>query len=150
MQELLREYFGEIAILIYILYPLLRLLWNRLSRKGDAAPKPEKAARKARAPRRAERSPASKPPPAPAPPAAPQRSPEADFLEAARSRAQALKQETMRVLARAEGDPHLQRLVPSLRKDLLGRVEAIERSLSGRPTMSLMRWCGLTAVSAIW
>ena len=140
MQELLKEYFGEIALLIYILYPLLKRLWNRLNKKGDAAPKPDKAARKTRARRRAERSPPPEPrrepPVTPPPPAVPQRSPEADFLEAARSQAQTLKQEATRLLARAEMDPRLQRLLPSLRDDLLGRVEAIERSLDGRPTMS--------------
>ncbi|MBT8451566.1 MAG: hypothetical protein KJO40_06340 [Deltaproteobacteria bacterium] len=136
MQELLKEYFGEIALLIYILYPLIKRLWNRLNKKGDAAPKPEKGAREARAPKRAQRPPPREPPPAPLPPAVPQRSPEADFLEAARSQAQTLKQEATRLLGRAEMDPRLQRLVPSLRDDLLGRVDAIERSLGGRPTMS--------------
>lgn len=140
MQELLKEYFGEIALLIYILYPLLKRFWNRLNKKGDAAPKPEKAASEARVPKRAKRPPPPEPrpapPAAPPPPAVPQRSPEAEFLEAARSQAQTLKREATRLLGRAEMDPRLQRLVPSLRADLLGRVEAIERSLGGRPTMS--------------
>ena len=132
MLELLKEYFGEIAILIYILYPLLKRAWDRLNKKGDTAPKPRKAARKARAPGQVKRS----PPPTPRPPAVPQRSPEADFLEAARSQVLALKQEATLLQARVEGDPRLQRLAPSLREDLLGRVEVIERSLDGRPTMS--------------
>ncbi len=53
MQELLKEYFGEIAILIYILYPLLKRAWARLNKKGDTAPKPKKAARKTRSPSQA-------------------------------------------------------------------------------------------------
>ncbi len=132
MQELLKEYFGEIAILIYILYPLLKRVWNRLNKKGDPAPKPKKAARKTRAAKEARPSPR----PPPRVPAVAKRAPEADFLEAARTQLVGLKQEANQLLARAEGDPRLQRLVPALREDLLGRVAVIERSLSGAPTMS--------------
>jgi len=128
MQELLKEYFAEIAILIYILYPLLKRAWNRLNKKGDPSPKREKAGRKTQAPKQAKRT--------PRPPPQPRRAPEADFLEAARSQVLGLKQDATQSLARAEGDPRLQRLVPALREDLLGRVEVIERSLSGAPTMS--------------
>jgi len=132
MQELLKEYFGEIAILIYILYPLLKRAWNRLNKKGDRAPKPKKAARKTRAAKQARPSPR----PPPRMPAVTKRAPEADFLEAARTQLLGLKQEANQLLARAEGDPRLQRLVPALREDLLGRIGVIERSLSGAPTMS--------------
>jgi len=132
MQELLKEYFAEIAILIYILYPLLKRAWNRLNKKGDPSPKREKAVRKTHAPKQAKRSPR----PPPQPPAVAKRAPEADFLEAARSQALGLKQDATQLLARAEDDPRLQRLVPALREDLLGRVEVIERSLGGAPTMS--------------
>ena len=132
MQELLKEYFGEIAILIYILYPLLKRVWARLNKKGDPAAKPKKAARKTRAPKQARPSPQ----PPPRPPAVAKRAPEADFLEAARTKLLGLKQEATPLLVRAESDPRLQRLVPALRDDLLGRIAVIERSLSGTPTMS--------------
>ena len=132
MQELLKEYFGEIAILIYILYPLLKRAWARLNKKRDPAAKPKKATRKTRAPKQAKPSPR----PPPRVPSVAKRAPEADFLEAARTQLLSLKQEATQSLARAEGDPRLQRLVPALRDDLLGRIAVIERSLSGAPTMS--------------
>jgi hypothetical protein len=133
MQELLKEYFAEIAILIYILYPLLKRAWARLQKKGDTPRKPKNAVRKTRAPKQAR---PTSPRPAPRLPTVAKPAPQADFLEAARTQLLGLKQEATQLLARAEGDPRLQRLVPALREDLLGRLEGIERSLRGRPTMS--------------
>ncbi|MGB3051591.1 MAG: hypothetical protein WBB42_11370, partial [Polyangiales bacterium] len=133
MQELLKEYFAEIAILIYILYPLLKRAWARLQKKGDTPRKPKKAVRTTRAPKQAR---PTSPRPAPRLPTVAKPAPQADFLEAARTQLLGLKQEATQLLARAEGDPRLQRLVPALREDLLGRLEGIERSLRGRPTMS--------------
>ena len=72
----------------------------------------------------------------PRPPTVAKRAPQADFLEAARSQLLGLKQEATQLLVRAEGDPRLQRLVPAVREDLLGRLDVIERSLRGTPTMS--------------
>ena len=39
-------------------------------------------------------------------------------------------------MSRAQTTPRLARLVPALREDLLGRVETLQRSLSGSPTLS--------------
>ncbi|MGB5701674.1 MAG: hypothetical protein WBM48_02560, partial [Polyangiales bacterium] len=68
--------------------------------------------------------------------AAAQRPKEAEFLEAARKRLARLKQESAGLLLKAETDPRLTRLAPALREDLLGRIETIERSLRGSPTIS--------------
>ena len=130
MEELLKEHLGEIALLIYILYPLLKRWWNRLKKKGDSAPKPKEAV--AKAPKRTRRSPR---PPERLPSAA-KRAPQADFLGAARNQLTALKEGSTLLLARAEGDPRLLRLVPALREDLLGRLALIERSLQGSPPLS--------------
>ncbi len=132
MEELLKEYLGEIALLIYILYPLLKRGWDRLKKKGDAARKPKEALAKASAAKQ------SGPAPGPArrAPAAVQPAPQVDFLGAARARLSGLKEEATELLVRAEGDPRLTRLVPALREDLLGRLASIERSLQGSPTMS--------------
>ncbi|MGB5283752.1 MAG: hypothetical protein WBN29_04535, partial [Polyangiales bacterium] len=113
MEELLKEYLGEIALLIYILYPLLKRAWDRFHKKGEpAARKPKKAAAKARTPK----PPARKAPGRPQHlPAVAKASPQADFLAAARTQLAGLKQEATQLLARAEGDPRLLRLVPALR-----------------------------------
>jgi hypothetical protein len=61
---------------------------------------------------------------------------EPDFLAAARAQLERLKQETSRLLTRAESDPRLTRLVPALREDLLARLDVIDRALGGSPTLS--------------
>ena len=134
MEELLKEYLGEIALLIYILYPLLKRAWDRFNKKGEpAARKPKKAEAKARTPK----PPARKAPGRPQQlPAVAKASPQADFLAAARTQLAGLKQEATQFLARAEADPRLLRLVPALREDLLGRLGMIERSLQGSPTLA--------------
>jgi hypothetical protein len=47
-----------------------------------------------------------------------------------------LRQEALGLIARADADPRLSRLVPALREDLLERIDAVERSLGGTPTLS--------------
>lgn len=138
MQELLKEHLGEIALLIYILYPFLKRLWTR-GKKGEKASKPKEATAKTRAPKRAR--PPARPKAEPGRQSPPTREPakrpaEADFLGAAQSQLTGLKKEASRLLAKAETDPRLVRLVPALREDLLGRAEIIERSLRSSPTLS--------------
>ncbi len=139
MPDWVSEHIGEIALLIYILYPLLKRWWDRRKQKRQHRRKPAEA--KTEAPttvRERTTAPRPRPPPAPMQPpaAAPKRPSESDFLMAARAQVDRLKQETSRLLARAEGDPSLARLVPALRDDLLGRLSLVERSLGGAATLS--------------
>jgi hypothetical protein len=137
MGELLREHLAEIALLIYILYPLFKRWRDRQKKKREraaqtpetTAPAPEQSQPSPKAPRKPRRR--------PQPEAAAARRPtEADFLATARTRLDRLKEETVRLLARAESDPRLARLVPALREDLLVRLEQVDRSLSSSPTLS--------------
>jgi hypothetical protein len=140
MNEVLKEHLGEIALLIYILYPLLKRWWDRTKRKGEQSGKsPNKAARTPE-PKQAPPSPPTArptraPQPAPTLPHAP-RPTEADLLAAAQTQLERLKRDATERLLRAEDDPRLLRLAPALRDDLLGRLETIERSLRSRPTLS--------------
>ncbi|MGB8332211.1 MAG: hypothetical protein WCE62_18955 [Polyangiales bacterium] len=138
MEELLKERLGEIALLIYILYPLLKRWWDRRRSKKEPtgeAPQPSPAA-----PERARPS-----PPAVEPTRAPQamstsedakRTTEADLLAAASAQLEELKHQASQQLARAESDPRLLRLAPALRDDLLDRLDMIERSLRNHPNPS--------------
>ena len=121
MEEVLREHLGEIALLIYILYPLLKRWWNRNKKKSERAAK-------APPPTRATKT-------APATGGATRPS-EADFLAAAQSQLERLKEAASLQLARAESDPRLLRLAPTLHEDVLGRLGEIERSIRSRPTLS--------------
>ncbi|KPK14952.1 MAG: hypothetical protein AMJ62_11320 [Myxococcales bacterium SG8_38] len=136
MEELLREHLGEIALLIYILFPLLKRLLDR--RKKKTAKKPSEA--EARAGKAAEQAPAPTPAsePVPARPAPLTEKPEAqpDFLGLARMELERIDQESTRLLRQAEANPRLARLVPALREDLAGRLQAIDLSLQGAPTLS--------------
>ena len=140
MPDWVSEHIAEIALLIYIFYPLLKRWWDRRKKKRQQKRQPTEA--KAGAPATPQdRTTTEQPrhPPAPKKPpatATPKRPSEADFLAAARAQVDRLKQETSRSLARAERDPRLARLVPALREDLLVRLNAIERSLSGGATLS--------------
>jgi len=137
MKELLKEYFGEIALLIYILYPLLRRLWNRAKKqKGDAGKPSEKPAEEPTA-RQKRARPLRKPGRQPRPqPAAAKRPAQADFLASAQMHLDRLKKEASRLLILVEGNPRLARLVPAVREDLLGRLELVGRSLQSGPTLS--------------
>ena len=142
MKELLREHLGEIALLIYILYPLFKRWRNRGKKKGEQARKSPETTDGAPAQKEPRRSPPARPPGSrPGPkrrpePVVARRPTEADFLAAARGQLDRLKQETSRLLTRAERDPRLLRLVPALREDLLGRLDVIERSLRSGSTLS--------------
>jgi hypothetical protein len=148
MPEWVREHIVEIALLIYILYPLLKRWRDRQKQKKERAGKSPQTTAEAPAPKQSRPSAPSpqgareprRPPQPPTPqkvePAAAKRPTEADFLDTARARLDRLKQETSRLLTRAQSDPRLVRLVPALREDLLGRLEAIDRSLKSSPTLS--------------
>jgi hypothetical protein len=142
MRELLTEHIGEIALLIYILYPLFKRFRDRQKKKREQAGTAQETTAKAPARREAPRAPASRQPvPDPRPASRPEpvvakRPTEPDFLAAARAQLDRLKQETSRLLTRAESDPRLVRLVPALREDLLGRLDEIDRSLKSSPTLS--------------
>lgn len=130
MEELLKDWLGTIAILIYIIYPLLKR-WQESRKKSR-----ERAAKATPKPGRAPEAPArAEPRPRPAP-AVERRPTEPDFLAAAQAQLARLKTETSRLLARAENDVRLARLVPALRQDLLERLDTIERSLRSSPTVS--------------
>jgi hypothetical protein len=143
MKDLLREYIGEIALLIYILFPLLKRWYDRRKkqRKRDARPaRPESAARTPTEPREeapsSERARAEPTEQRPKPPATKPRPAQPDFLGAARAEGERLEQEASRLLDQAITNPRLARVAPALRHDLLGRVGAIQRSLQGSPTLS--------------
>ncbi len=129
MPDWLSEHIGEIALLIYIVYPLIKRWWDRQKeRRGQKQTKPQTKPQTQTEARAQEKAPRQR--------HAETRPKEADFLEAARKRIGRLKQETARLLLMAQTDPRLARLVPALRDDLLGRIENIERSLRGSPTIS--------------
>ena len=142
MRELLTEHLGEIALLIYILYPLFKRWRDRQKKKREqterapdataGAPARKDAPRSARSPKAA-RDPRNKPRPVPA---AAKRPTEQDFAAAARAQLDRLRHEATKLLGHAESDPRLVRLVPALREDLLGRLDLIDRSLASSPTLS--------------
>ncbi len=136
------EYAAEIALLIYILYPLFKRWWDR--RKEARARKREQA--EARAESRPARTERGAPPPKPAerqPPPPRVETPKApsvqDFAGAARTKLEQLREQTVELLRRAETEPRLARLVPALREDLLGRLDEVERALSKNPTLSTVQ-----------
>ncbi|MBW2161913.1 MAG: hypothetical protein JRH14_18435 [Deltaproteobacteria bacterium] len=143
MRKLLTEHIGEIALLIYILYPLFKRWRNRQKKKREQAGTAKETT--ARAPARKREAPRAPPArqtardqrPVSRPEAVVTKQPtEADFVAAARAQLDRLKQETSRLLARAENAPRLARLVPALREDLLGRLDRVDRSLGSSPTLS--------------
>ena len=112
MPEWVSEHIVEIALLIYILYPLLKRWRDRQRRKREQAGKSPETSTEA--PARESRPSAPSPQPArepqrqPQPPPPPQVEPavakrptEADFLATARARLDRLKQQTSRLLTRA-------------------------------------------------
>jgi hypothetical protein len=140
--KFLTEHIGEIALLIYILYPLFKRWRDRQKKKREQAGTAQETTARAPARKKTPRAPASgKPTRAPRPVSRPEpvvtkRPAEPDFLAAARAQLERLKQETSRLLTRAESDPRLTRLVPALREDLLARLDVIDRALGGSPTLS--------------
>jgi len=137
MEELLKDWIGTIAILIYILYPLLKRWQERRKKKREQAGTSPETTAGAPTPEQARPSPQPAPEPRRRPePAVAKRPTEPDFLAAAQAQLDRLKEETSRLLARAQGDPRLARLVPALREDLLGRLDIIDGSLKSSPTLS--------------
>ncbi|MBW1763026.1 MAG: hypothetical protein JRJ64_16365 [Deltaproteobacteria bacterium] len=135
MREFLTEHLGEIALLIYILYPLFKRWRNRQKKKQEQASTSTETT--ARAPGPQQPRPAREPRPKPRhEPAVAKRPTDLDFLAAARAQLDRLEQEASRLLTRAESDSRLVRLVPALREDLLGRLDMIDRSLGSSPTLS--------------
>jgi len=134
----IKEYIGEIALLIYILYPLLKRWYDRRKKKREQAGEPAKARTKKKARARAKTQapePARKPAPPPEPPK-PKRPTEEDFVVAARTKLGRLRAEALELLARAQSEPRLARLEPALREDLLGRLDAVDRALASSPSLS--------------
>lgn len=145
MKDLLREHIAEIALLIYILYPLLKRVFDRRKKQREQASQraeAKKSTSSATQPHTpapaAEPARPEPPPPSAVPPPAATRPAEPDFLGAARSQAQRLTAESSRLLGQAQANPRLSRFVPALRDDLLGRLRAIERSLDRNPTLSTL------------
>ncbi|MGD8316620.1 MAG: hypothetical protein PVH76_02685 [Myxococcales bacterium] len=144
MNDLLREHIGEIALLIYILYPLLKRWYDR--RKKARKQTGGEAKDKSSAPTRAEprqttpRRPSAEPsvyrpePPRPIEP----RPQTADLLVAARAETNRLEREALRLLEQSTANRRLARVAPALREDLLRRLAAIRRSLEGSPTLSTL------------
>lgn len=142
MEEFLKKHLGAIAVLIYILYPLLKRWLDRQKKKREQAGTAPTATAGTPASKQPRPSPsASRPARAPRPkptvqPAVTRQPAAPDFLGAARTQVDRLKQEAVRLLTRAQGDPRLRRLVPALREDLLGRLELVDHSLQSSPTLS--------------
>ncbi|MFW2388825.1 MAG: hypothetical protein ACN4G0_10840 [Polyangiales bacterium] len=143
MQELLKEHLGEIALLIYIFYPLLKRWWNRVRKpKGGEEQQPKKAkskrkrARPATVSRKAARRERKRPEKGSSAPPVAKRPAGADFLDAGLSQLKRTKKEANALLARAQADPRLARFVPAVKEDLLARLALIERSLRSNPPLS--------------
>lgn len=130
MEELLKDWVGTIAILIYLVYPLFKRWQQSRRKKKEQAGSPQPKPAKAKSRKRKQRT-------APTPrPQATARPTEPDVLATALAQVEKLKTQATRSLARAQGDPRLSRLVPALREDLLARLNAVDRSLHGSPTLS--------------
>ena len=132
MDELLKDWIGTIAVLIYLLYPLLKRLFGRRKerrkRKAPAGPagprQPEPASTRPR------------PPPTLEPIVEAPERPEVEIARSTQDAAGRLRSQATSLLERAEADPRLARLIPALRDDLLGGLQAIDASLRGQPSMS--------------
>ncbi|MDH3844742.1 MAG: hypothetical protein OES69_12440 [Myxococcales bacterium] len=141
MEELFKDWIAAIAVLVYLLYPLLKRWLDR--RNKTERPSTRKEPSEARAPRRkpaaaSRPEPSSPTPTRPTPPrpATMPRAREGDIIATTQVRAKRLREQATALLRRAEADPRLVRLVRALRDDLLGRLAIIDRSLAGKPTVS--------------
>ncbi len=156
MDEFLKDWIGTIAVLVYLVYPILKRWRDRRkqtasSRSPDAeaetkgtkrsrprAPKRRAKRTRGKAPKRetaqrpsargASATQAAAPPPSP--------KPKLDLTEMTRAQAAALSARANALLDRAKASPRLVRLVPALRDDLIQRLNTVEESLSGSPTAS--------------
>jgi len=149
MPDWLREHIGEIALLIYIVYPLLKRWRDRRKQRREHAqtrePTQPQEQKKQQRPRgrvrarepnrervRARDRDRDRDRDRPEDP----RPTEADYIDAARARLDRLEQAASRLLERADSDLRLARLAPTIRDDLLRRIGIVKRSLSGTPTLS--------------
>lgn len=136
MPDWLREHIGEIALLIYIVYPLLKRWRDRRKQRREEAQTQEQTQRQEQRQQRhrgrgrvrdrepdRDRSEDLRPT-------------EADYIDAARARLDRLEQAASRLLERADSDLRLVRLAPTIRDDLLRRIAMVKRSVSGTPTLS--------------
>jgi hypothetical protein len=145
MPDWLREHIGEIALLIYIFYPILKRWWDRRKKKAEgeerqteADAQPEAGAPARTRPSRPDaEQPKPRRPKAPPPERREKKRPsQTDFVDAALARVDRLKADASGLLTRAEADPRLARLVPALRDDLLRRIDDVEKALRRSPTVS--------------
>lgn len=145
MPDWVSEHIGEIALLIYIFYPILKRWWDRRKKKAEQAQtEPAKSRRQKRAEAKQARaearagsgaSPRTRSGAGPGPRTEPT-PPPLDYADAARRRIARVRDQGKTLLQRAERNPKLTRLVPALREDLLGRVSEVERTLQGKPSIS--------------
>jgi hypothetical protein len=129
MEESIREHLAEIALLIYILYPLLKRFWDSRKKKQEQRGRLPEAISSPPGP-----APEQKPKPEPAVVA--KRPTAGDFRAAAQAELDRLRQETSRLLTRARNHPRLTRFIPALQEDLLDRLDPIDRSLRSSPSLS--------------
>lgn len=143
MNDLLREHIGEIALLIYILYPLLKRWYDRTKKRqkkaGGRAKKERTAPERSKPGRTVPKRPDGKPRTRRPEPRRPEPRPQTpDLLQVARAETERLEKEASHLLDRATADPRLDRMAPALREDLRTRLTAIRRALDGSPTLSTL------------
>ncbi len=142
MRELLTEHLGEIALLIYILYPFFKRWRDRQKKKQEQRDRSTEATAEAPARKQSPKSPRvpkaarGQRPRTKQVPSVASRPTQDDFAAAARVQVDRLKREATNLLTTADRDPRLARLAPALREDLLGRLDLIDRSLQSSPTLS--------------
>ena len=165
MPDWVSEHVGEILVLVYIFYPLLKRWWERAKRKQEErrGRREEQSEGQSQRQRQPQRQPQGQSQRQRQPQGQSQRQQQGpgqrqgqreqqagreenrdrasapsqgDIVSAARARVARLEQKSGRLLERAERDPKLARLVPALREDLLGRIDEVKRALGGAPTIS--------------
>lgn len=147
MEELLKDWIGTIAVLIYILYPILKRWLDRRKQRQSQSRGGVDPAESSRTPAppatgptpRAPPVPSTEPTPSPAPAvidAGP--SPEQRLMAILQQQAEQLTRRGQQLLTRANQQPQLARLAPVLRDDVLGRVRAIQMALKRTPPISTL------------
>ncbi|MEM7434847.1 MAG: hypothetical protein AAF436_06810 [Myxococcota bacterium] len=132
MEELLKDSIGTIAILIYILYPMLKRWLDRRKQKKQrqqttsSAPDP--------APVTSPPEPVVPPPVSVPEPIGPPPSPDKERLLMVKEQAERIRARATRLLDTARKNTRLVRLVPALRNDVLSQVTAIENDLQSNPS----------------
>ncbi|MEM7138771.1 MAG: hypothetical protein AAF500_19495 [Myxococcota bacterium] len=133
MEELLKDSIGTIAILIYILYPMLKRWLDRRKQKKQ---------RQQTTPSGPDPTPVPSPPEPVVPPPVSVPEPVSPPPSADRERRLMVEEQARRVRARAtrlldtaKKNPRLVRLVPALRNDVLSQVASIEDDLRSSPSI---------------